>query len=184
MFTSKSPELNINFLYQISAPLTSAFQPCVGFPPPPPLLCCPWCRAMVRILTLLTTLLVLQVVSRSGLTDRSGESLFDVCFFCYCFFVGVCSRLMNDDVHISYTICLYIIYILYIFYVCWNIYYYFFGECIAWRNGWQCDFLSRSLTLTTCALLDPTYIWVLDSSNETMCVGTFHHLIRISLYIY
>lgn len=178
MFTSKSPELNINFLNQIFAPLTSAFN-----------------RRGVsrrRRAAVMSSHGALRDVA-DHLATAGGfqvgfnppkwrEFFFDVCFFCYCFFVGVCSRLMNDDVDISYTICLYLIYIMYIYiiFICWNIYYVFLGECIAWRNGWQCDFLSRSLTLT----VDPTYIWVLDSSKETMCVGTFHHLIRISLCIY
>lgn len=49
-----------------------------------------------------------------------------------------------------------------------------------WMTLW---FLSWSLTLAICALLDPTYIWVLDSSHEIMCVGKFYHLIHIPLYI-
>ena len=120
MFTSKWPELNINFLNRISAPLTSAFNLAWGFPPRR---WRPWCRAMVRIVTLLTTL-QLQVVSRSG-QRIEVERVFGVFCWLLFFWLVMCELLMNDDVDISYNyICIWYIpiymfffYIIYMFYI-------------------------------------------------------------------
>lgn len=111
MFTSKWPELNINFLNRISAPLTSAFNLAWGFPPRR---WRPWCRAMVRIVTLLTTL-QLQVVSRSG-QRIEVERVFGVFCWLLFFWLVMCELLMNDDVDISYSyICIWYIQYIYVF---------------------------------------------------------------------
>ena len=83
--------------------------------------------------------------------------------------------------YIIYMLFIYIyVYYVYTLYICCI----FKANCIAWMNGWHCDFLSRSLTLATCALLDPTYIWGLDSSHEIMCVWVHSTTWSISLCIF
>lgn len=78
-------------------------------------------------------------------------------------------------IYVIYIYCVYTLYICCIFLK---------ANCIAWMNGWHCDFLSRSLTLATCALLDPTYIWVLDSSHEIMCVCGYILPLDPYLFVY
>ena len=110
MFTSKSPELNINFLYQISAPLTSAFNLAWGFPPPPDADARdvePWCSSWRCWPPCNCRWFPGRVENR----PKWREFFLMFVSFVTVFFVGVCSRLMNDDVDISYTICLYLIYI-------------------------------------------------------------------------